>query len=53
MKHGPITKLDKRNKTTAKKFDVDIMSENCDLIIIFRIFDQFGAVWRPDLRQSL
>ena len=44
MKLGPVTKLDKRNKTTSKKFDVDVMSENCDVIVIFRIFDQFGAV---------
>ena len=50
MKLGPVTKLDKRNKTTSKKFDVDVMSENCDVIVIFRIFGQFGAVWRPDSR---
>ena len=37
-------KLDKRNKKTSKKFDVDVMSENCDVIVIFRIFGQFGAV---------
>ena len=24
------------------------MLENCDVIVIFRIFGQFGAVWRPD-----
>ena len=48
MKLGPVTKLDKRNKTTSKKFDVDVMSENCDVIVIFRIFGQFGAVRRPD-----
>ena len=48
MKLGPATKLDKRNKTTSKKVDVDVMSENCDVIVIFRIFGQFGAVRRPD-----
>ena len=48
MKHGPVTKLDRRNKTTSKKFDVYIMSENCDVIVIFQIFGQFGAVRRPD-----
>ena len=48
MKLGPVTKLDKRNKTTSKKFDVDVMSENCDVIVIFLIFGQFGAVQRPD-----
>ena len=48
MKLRPVTKLDKRNKTTSKKFDVDVMSENCDVIVIFRIFGQFGGIWRPD-----
>ena len=48
MKLGPVTKLDKRNKTTSKKIDVDVMSENCDVIVIFRISGQSGAVWRPD-----
>ena len=48
MKLRPVTKLDKRNKTTSKKFDDDVMSENCDVIVIFRVFGQSGAVWRPD-----
>ena len=49
MKLGPVTKPDKRNKTTStKKMDDDVMSENCDVTVIFRIFSQFGAVWRPD-----
>ena len=48
MKLGPVTKLDKRNKTTSKKIDDDVMSENCDVIVIFRIFGQFGAIRRPD-----
>ena len=48
MKLRPVTKLDKRNKITSKKFDVDVMSENCDVIVIFRISGQFGAVRRPD-----
>ena len=47
MKLGPVTKLDKRNKTTSKKIDVNVMSENCDVIVIRRIFGQFGAVRRP------
>ena len=46
MKLGPVTKLGKRNKTTS--IDADVMSENCDVIVIFRIFGQFGAVRRPD-----
>ena len=48
MKLGPVTKLDKRNKTTSKKFDNDVMSENCDVIVIFSIYGQFGATWKPD-----
>ena len=48
MNLGPVTKLDKRNKTVSKKFGDDVMSENCDFIVIFRIFGQFGAVRRPD-----
>ena len=35
MKLGPVTKLDKRNKTTYKT--IDIMWENFDFIVIFTI----------------
>ena len=38
MKLGTVTKPDKRNKTTSKKFDDDVMSENCDVIVIFWVF---------------
>ena len=31
LKPGPETKLDKRNKTTSKKFDNDDMSGNCNV----------------------
>ena len=48
MKLGPVNKLEKRNKTTAKKFEFDVMSENCDVSVMFRIFGHFGAVRRPD-----
>ena len=48
MKFGLVSKLDKRNKTTAKKFDDDIMSVNCDKIVIFPIYGQFGAIRKPD-----
>ena len=48
MKLGSVTKLDNRNKTASKKFDVDVMSKNCDVIVVFRVFGQFGAVRRPD-----
>ena len=48
MKRGRITKFDKKNKTTSKKIDDEVMSENCDVILIFSIYDQFGAIWKPD-----
>ena len=35
MKLWPVTKIDKRNKTTLKKFDDDVISENYDVITIF------------------
>ena len=37
MKFGSVTNLDKKNKTTSKKFDDDVMSENCEVIVIFPI----------------
>ena len=43
MKFGPVTKFYKRNKTTSKKIDNDVTSENCDAIVSFPIYDQFGA----------
>ena len=48
MKFGSVTKVEKRDKTTAKTFDDDFMSENCDAIAIFPIYGQFGAIWKPD-----
>ena len=50
IKLGPVTKTDKRNKATSKKFDDDFMPENCDVITVFPIYGQFGAVWKPDSR---
>ena len=48
IKLGSVPKPDKRNKTKSKKFDDDVISENCGVIVIFRILGQFGAAWRPD-----
>ena len=48
MDFGPVTKLNRRNKTRSKKFDVHVMSEHCDAILIFQISGQFGAVQGPD-----
>ena len=47
MKLGPVTKVDERNKTTSTKFDVDVMSANCDVIFTFLIYAQLGAIRKP------
>ena len=36
MKLGPVTKIDKTNKTASKKFKDDVMSRNCDITVIFQ-----------------
>ena len=48
MKLGPVTKLYKRNKATSKKFEDGVMSANYDVIVIFLIYGQFGAIRKPD-----
>ena len=48
MKFGPVTKPEKKNKPTSKNFDDDVMSANCDVIVIFPIYGQFGAIQKPD-----
>ena len=50
MKLGPVTKLDKRNKTMSKKIYDDVMPANCDSTVIFPIYGQFGAIRKPDSR---
>ena len=37
MKLGPVTKLDKRNTTTSKKFDDGVLPANHDVMVIFPI----------------
>ena len=51
MKLGPVPKLDKRNKTWSKKFGDDVMSGNYDVISIFLIYIQLGAIPKPDSRR--
>ena len=48
MKLG--TKLDNKNKITPKKKknDDDVMLANCDVIVIFPIYGQFGAIRKLD-----
>ena len=44
----PVTKLDKKNKTRSKKICNDVISKNCDAIAIFPIYNQSGAIRKPD-----
>ena len=44
MKLGPVTKIGKRNRVTSKSSDNDIIKANYDVIVIFLIYDQFGAI---------
>ena len=48
MKLGPVTKHDKRNKTTKfkKNFD-DVIKANCDILVVFLIYGQLGAIRKP------
>ena len=50
MKLGPVSKLDKKNKTLSKNFDDNVISENHDGIVISLIYGQFGAIENPDSR---
>ena len=38
MKLGPVTKADKRNRGKLKQIDDEVMSKNCDVIVIFPIY---------------
>ena len=49
MKLGPVTKLDKGNKKPIEKYEDDVMLVNCDVIFIFVICGQFGAIRKPEL----
>ena len=48
MKLGTVTKSEGRNKITSKKIDDGIMSANWDVIVIFPISGQLGAIRKPD-----
>ena len=50
MKLGPVTKLDKGNKKNVKKIKDDVISKIYDVIVIFPIYDQFGAIQKLDSR---
>ena len=48
MKLGPVTKLDKRNMITLKKFDDDVISANCDVIVFFQFYGKISAIRKSD-----
>ena len=48
-----IIKLNKKNKAVSKKFDDDVISANCDVIVIFSIYCQTGAIREPNSGDSL
>ena len=43
-----MTKIDKKKETTSKNFDDDPMSGNCDNIVIFPIYGQFGSIRKSE-----
>ena len=47
MKLGRVTKLGKGNKTMSIKFDHDVISANCNVIVIFPIYGHFRAIQKP------
>ena len=53
MKPGPVTKLDKRNTATSKKFEDDVMSLNRDVNVFFPIYGQFTDIWKRDSRRMV
>ena len=44
----PVTQLEKRNKRMSKKIDDDVVLANCDVIVIFPIYGQIGAIRKLD-----
>ena len=49
MKLGPVTKLDKENTVTSKKFDVYVVLANFDVIVILPIYGQLRAIRKHGL----
>ena len=47
MKFEPVTKINKRNTATSKKFSDGVIPASCDVIVTFPIYGQFGAIRKP------
>ena len=41
-------KLGPEKQNNVQKIDVEAVSRNCDVIVIFPIYDQSGAIQKPD-----
>ena len=51
MKFGSVTKLEKRKETNSKKkkkLTMTSHARNFDVVVIFPIYGQFGAIRKPD-----
>ena len=48
MKFGTISTPEKRNTANLKTLEDGFMLANCNAIIIFLTYDQFGATRKPD-----
>ena len=46
MKVGPLAEFT-RETNQRQKIDDNVMSANCDVIVIFPIYGQFGAIRKP------
>ena len=46
MKLGPVTNLTRETRQCQKKKKIDdgVMPANCDVIVIFSVYGQFGAI---------
>ena len=44
MKLGPVAKLDKSNSARLKNVNDDVISTNSNVIVIFPIYGQLGAM---------
>ena len=48
MKLRPLATLDRANTAKSKRIDDGVMSANCDVIVIFPIYGQFGEIRKTD-----
>ena len=48
MKLRPVTKLNKGNKTTSKRVEIDVTPAKSDVIVFLKIYGQFVATQNLD-----